>query len=199
MPDYNYSNQAQRWRDADTGRFVSNEAVNQQMVNLQEGTYSTLDSLTRRLYSGQINVSQWQIGVASELKDAHLAQSMFAVGGRNNMTQANFGRVGGVLADEYRYLDNFARQIANGEISKAQALARIRQYGNATQQSYWREYAQVTPSNEQIYWRLNPADHCADCVSLAGGSPYTLANLPTFPGAGETICRGNCKCELERR
>ncbi len=197
MP-YNFSNSAQRWRDDDTGRFVSNDTVVENMRTLQTATYDTLDNLTRNLYQGRITVAQWQIGVASELKDAHLAQSMFAVGGRNNMTQANFGRVGGVLADEYRYLTRFANQIANGDISEAQALARIRQYGNATQQSYYREYANATPNNEQIYWRLSPAEHCPDCLDLASNSPYKPADLPTVPGAGQTRCRGNCKCTLER-
>lgn len=198
MPDYNYSNLTNRWRDATTGQFVSETVVINEMRLHQQATYSTLENLTNSLYSGQISVSQWQIGIASELKDAHLAQSIFAVGGKANMTAANYGRVGGVLADEYRYLTRFAQQIANGQISQAQALARIRQYGNATQQSYYREYAQATPDNEVIHWDLNPAEHCGDCLDLNSGSPYTSATLPTVPGAGNTQCRGNCKCTLRR-
>lgn len=196
MPEYNYGNRSQRWRDASTGRFVSESTVETEMRRQVAATHAELESLTNRLYQGNITLPQWQSAVAQQLADTHMAQSMFAVGGRANMTAQNWGRVGGVLRDEYRYLTNFANDIANGRVSQAQAVARIRQYGNATQQSYWREYANA--SNGLIHWELNPAEHCADCLSLATGSPYTASSLPTYPGAGETTCRGNCRCNLRR-
>lgn len=192
-----FEQSTQRWRNRTTGRFVSNERVTNEMRRHVSATFGTLDTLTEQLYDGSITVQQWQTAVASELKDAHLAQAMFAKGGRANMTAADFGRVGGVLRDEYRYLDGFAQAIANGRQSRAQALARIKQYGKATQQSYWREYALASRGN--IIWQLNPAEHCEDCIELAAGGPYTAETLPTYPGAGETQCRGNCNCTLERR
>lgn len=195
MP-YAYNNTAQRWFDTATGKFVSETAVVDEMRVHQQATYNVLDNVTRQLYAGQLTLEQWQIAAAYELKDAHLAQAMFAVGGKRNMTQANYGRVGGTLADEYRYLANFASEIAAGSVSEAQALARIRQYGNATQASYWREYRNAT--KELVYWNLNPAEHCGDCLSLAGGSPYKPNELSHVPGDGNTQCRGNCKCTLSR-
>lgn len=186
-----------RWRNRASGRFVSNQAVTNEMRRHVAATFDTLDNLTNALYDGNITVMQWQTAVASELKDAHLAQAMFAKGGRANMRPADFGRVGGVLRDEFRFLDGFAQDIADGRQSRAQALARIKQYGKATQQSYWREWALDTEG--EIYWRLHPAEHCQDCIDLANNSPYTADTLPTYPGAGETQCRGNCNCTLERR
>lgn len=195
---YGYNNTAQRWYTTNTGRFVSEQAVTDEMRVHQTATYRVLDNATRQLYAGSITLEQWQTVIAYELKDAHLAQSLYAIGGKNNATQANYGRVGGTLADEYRYLSNFASDISAGRVSEAQALARIRQYGNATQQSYWREYSNATPNQQKLIWRLNPAEHCSGCLDLASGSPYTSATLPTYPGAGATPCRGNCKCTLER-
>lgn len=194
MP-YAYNNTAQRWFDTVNGKFVSESAVTDEMRIHQTATYNVLDNVTRQLYAGSITLEQWQIAVASELKDAHLAQSMFAVGGKNNMGQANYGRVGGTLADEYRYLANFASEIAAGTVSEAQALARIRQYGNATQASYWREYKLAS---ELIYWNLSVAEHCQSCITLASGSPYKPNELNQVPGDGNTQCRGNCKCTLTR-
>jgi hypothetical protein len=130
-----------------------------------------------------------------ELHLGVLIEQMRREGGKNNATPANYGRVGGTLADEYRYLNGFAIDIANGGVSEAQALARIQQYGNATQQSYWREYKLLS---EVIYWNLNPAEHCADCLDLAGRSPYQPQDLSQVPGDGNTTCRGNCKCTLSR-
>lgn len=193
---YGYNNTAQRWYNTTNGRFVSESAVTNEMRVHQAATYRVLDNATRQLYAGSITVEQWQTVIAYELKDAHLAQALYAIGGKNNATRANYGRVGGTLADEYRYLSNFANDISAGRVSEAQALARIRQYGNATQQSYWREYAGA--SREQLNWRRTPGESCTGCVDLEANSPYTAATLPTYPGAGATPCRGNCNCVLER-
>jgi hypothetical protein len=191
-----YNTALRQYVNAASGVPLVQATVTNEMRLHVAGTFDTLDVLTRRLYNGQLTLAQWQIAVASELKDAHLAQSMYAVGGKTNMGAVEFGRVGGTLADEYRFLANFADDIAVGRVSQAQALARIKQYGKATQQSYWREFAQA--SEGQILWVLHPAEHCVDCIALAGDSPFTRNTLPTFPGAGATQCRGNCNCTLER-
>lgn len=204
MPDYVYSNRAQRWRNQDNGQWVSESTVIAEMQRVRDAVVPELQELTRRMYAGDITLPEWQTASAQVLADSHSALSMFAVGGRRNMTQANWGRVGGVLRDEYSYLANFANDIANGTQSEAQALARIAQYGRNTQQAFWREYAIATPDNQKIDWVLGIADHCRPsggaygCVELAAGSPYTADSIPTYPGAGETTCRGGCACELHR-
>lgn len=164
-----WNQSTERWRNLASGQFVSNESVRTEVNRHIDAAQDNLQRLTQNMYSGNISLAQWQSGVALELKDGHLAQSMFAVGGRGNMTQANFGRVGGTLANEYSFLSNFADDIAAGRVSEAQALARISQYGNATGQSYWREWAR-----EQ------------DSIALEG-----LHRLTRVPQDGSTICRGN--------
>ena len=192
---YAYSQLSRRWFNTVSGQLVSQATVVNEMRRHVAGTFETLNGITSQYYSGSITLEQWQIAVASELKDAHLAESMFAVGGKHNMTAVEYGRVGGTLADEYRFLAGFADDIAAGRVSEAQALDRVRQYGKATQQSFWREWSLTRPG--LIEWRLHPAEHCGDCVELAAGSPYTAETLPTEPGAGDTQCRGNCNCTLE--
>lgn len=160
---------------------------------------ATLEGLTRQLYAGEISLSDWQRAVAEELKDAHLNVSMLARGGADNMGSAEYGRVGGTLKDEYRWLDRFANQIADGEVSEAQAQARIQQYGNATKQSYYREFDRATPPGEVLDWVLHPGENCPDCVEMANNSPYQPGELRIYPGSGHTRCRGRCKCSLERR
>jgi hypothetical protein len=193
---YNYDKRSERWRNSSTGRFVSNDAVVGEMRRHQTATYGTLDSLTKQLYAGQINVGQWQVAVASELKDAHLAQAMFGAGGRRNMGFAEFGRVGQTLREQYGFLDRFAQEIAAGKISEAQALARIEMYGDASQQSYWAEYAER--SSGLLYYRLNPAEHCSDCIAREAGNPYTKETLRGYPGDGSTKCKTRDKCTIER-
>jgi hypothetical protein len=196
MP-YAYNNTAQRWFDTVTGKFVSETAVVDEMRIHQQATYNVLENATRQLYAGQLTLEQWQIVTAHELKDAHLAQAMFAVGGKRNMTQENWGRVGGALANQYRYLDNFANEIAAGNVSLEAALARINLYGDATQASYWREYKLAT--KEQLWWNLGTTEqHCGRCPELAAASPYNPKDLNQVPGDGNTPCLGHCDCTLSR-
>ena len=198
ISDFAYNNNAGRWTSVSSGRFVpTNDVVNQMRLHTA-GTFSTLDSLTNQLYDGSITVQQWQLSVASELKDAHLAQAMFGAGGRRNMTSVEFGRVGGTLRSEYGFLDGFAQDIANGNQSRAQSLARIRQYGRASQQSYWQEHRQsISNRNNLVSWVLGIAEHCPDCSALADSSPHNPLELSIVPGSGGTRCRGNCNCTLE--
>lgn len=196
---YNFDNRAQRWRDSATGRFVSIGAVNAEMFRHSDATHSTLESLTRQLYAGDISLAKWQVAVASELKDAHLAQAMFAVGGRANMGQAEFGRVGQTLREQYAFLNDFAKQIANGEVSERMAIARIEHFGSSATQSYWNEYADK--STGLIDWLLGAVDeqNCDLCPRFAANSPYTKDTLPARPADGSTPCKGRCRCTLSRR
>lgn len=192
---YNFDNASQRWRDSVTGRYVPKAQVVDEMRVHQEATYSTLRGLTQQLYDGRIGLAQWQIATASEIKDAHLALAMFGAGGRANMGNAEWGRVGQTLKEQYRFLANFANEIASGNVSLAQALNRIEMYGDASQQSYWAEWSQKRKG--LIYYRLHPAEHCSDCVARAAGNPYTRENLQGYPGDGSTKCGPRDKCTME--
>lgn len=195
----NFDNRVQRWRDSSTGRYVSSATVNTEMFRHSDATHSTLESLTRQLYAGDIQLSQWQIAVASELKDAHLAQAMFAVGGRDNMGFAEFGRVGQTLREQYAFLDKFAQDIAAGNVSESMALSRVAHYGDSAKQSYWNEYADK--STGLIDWILGATDerNCPLCPTYAANSPYTKETLPARPADGTTPCKGRCRCTLSRR
>lgn len=195
----NFDNRVQRWRDSSNGRYVSADNVNAEMFRHSDATHSTLEALTRQLYAGQIQLPQWQIAVASELKDAHLAQAMFAVGGRDNMGFAEYGRVGQTLREQYSFLDKFAADIAAGRVSEGQALARANMYGNAATQSYWGEY--IDKSSGLLDWELGAVDegNCNLCPSFAAGSPYTKDTIPAIPCDGTTPCKTRCRCRIKRR
>jgi hypothetical protein len=147
------------------------------LATIANATNEVLKALTERLYSGQINLVQWSLGVAGELKDAHVASALVGTGS-NSLNLQQLARVGGTLADEYRHLFDFAVGIARGDVSEAQALARISQYGKASQQEYWREYAKAQEKVDA--WAALPI-------------------LSQSPGDGKTRCRGNCNCTLSSK
>lgn len=196
---YRFDNRTQRWHDSATNRFVSTQRVQDEMFRHSDATHSMLETLTRQLYSGEKSLSEWQVAVASELKDAHLAQSMFAVGGRANMGFEEFGRVGQTLREQYAYLHEFAQQIAKGEVSERMALARIAHFGDSSKASYWNEY--IDKSDGLLDWHLGASDerNCNLCPQYAANSPYTRETIPASPGDGSTPCKGRCRCTVTRR
>jgi hypothetical protein len=125
------------------------------------------DKLIERLMrDGDLTIQEWQSEMRTLLKDTYRAMYELAVGGRENMTQADYGRLGGILAEQYRYLDRFAADLAEGKLSLAQALYRARLYIASSTQAYER----------------------------AKAASYGIT-LPQYPGDGSTQCLTNCRCE----
>lgn len=128
-----------------------------------------MDALSRRLINGDINVQQWVLEMRQQVKDTFINEYMLGRGGRNNMTQADWGRVGRMLRDQYQYAEGFARDIDAGKVSAGQIRTRARMYVDSGTQAFERAKAE------------------------SQGIPP----LPAYPGDGQTICRANCQCHWE--
>lgn len=120
------------------------------------------------MQEGEITIQQWTLSMRELIKNVYRAQYELGIGGSQNMTQADYGRLGGILQEQYRYLQNFAQEIADGKLSISQALYRARLYIDSSTQAFER----------------------------ARAAGYGLT-LPQYPGDGSTRCLANCKCEWE--
>ena len=71
-------------------------------------------------------------------------------------------------ANEYAYLDNFLMDVRNREGTmnyKRRALL----YANALREAYWQGFIYADLSRDRfLHWELSAAEHCPDCVFLAG-------------------------------
>jgi hypothetical protein len=134
-----------------------------------------LETLTHQMYAGEMSIAEWQAAVALELKNASLAQAMFASGGAEGMGAAEFGRVGQMLREQFGFLDKFAQGVADGTVTEGQAVTRIDMYGDATEQAYW------------------------DAWRAAHEGAEGLEHLPLLresPRDGHQQCLTNCRCYL---
>jgi hypothetical protein len=144
------------------------------LKTLSSAASDGLANLTRDLYAGKITLAQWGISVAGVIKDAHVANGVFGAGGVRQVGVDGFLRIGGNLVDEFKHLFDFAMGIRAGDVSEAQALARIQLYGSASEQAYWREIGDAADRPE---W---------------GGLP----ELNQVPKDGGTQCLSNCNCQI---
>jgi hypothetical protein len=204
-PTYRWNETAGRYIDNATGRFISFQTVRdlgcEQVIERAE---SRMVDLSNQFKSGEISLSEWRAQMAREIKTVNLENAIAASGGRAQMTQADWGAAGARIKAQYRYLDNFAQQIASGQqpldgtlLSRARLYARA---GRATYEEFRRR------QRNQEGWQeeqrvLGIAEHChtsgelEGCVELAG----KWSPIGDLPPIGESPCFTNCHCHFTYR
>jgi len=161
-----YDQAEQEYRDARTGDVVSDADLQDLANQFLDGQQRRIDSLMTELADQRIALSYWENSMREVIKDAHGVAYVLGRGGRNAMHATDWGRVGRYVQGQFTYLNQFARDIAGGQVSQAQAQVRARLYIGSARAALSRGAA-----------------------SAAGG----LA-LPQYPGDGSTPCLGNCRC-----
>ena len=182
----------------ENGRFLSKAAIEALVDGRIKKLNGQLQDFTRRLVDGNITIDQWQGSVREALKPAHLQVTMVGVGGKDALSQSDYGRIGQRLRSEYSYLQKFASDILADRVSGAMALARVGLYAESVRGSYWegttiRQEKQGYSLMRRI---LDPqAQHCQDCIDHAARGIAPIGSLP-MPGQ-RCACRSRCKCRIE--
>ena len=198
------------YRDTVTGQAISRANVGEQVDVMISVSGDVTLPLSEMVDSGGISAQSWKDAMRQEIKDNYIDQYLVGIGGRDQMTQEDWGSVGGMIADQYRYLDGFYDQVASGELSQGQIYARSRMYLNSSREAYERAQgrAALTRGFTQHGWFNSPvADTCDDCKTLQaqGWIPIDQAFVSpstgeeALPGSGATICLTNCSCHTQYR
>jgi len=166
-------------------------------TEMEEARLKTrLQGLTRRLIAG-MPLDEWQKEFAQTIKESHLRMSALGAGGKDRLTNAHFGSIGGLLRKEYGYLDNFAKGIQNGEYSERYILARAGLYAASTRKSFFkgeqisRAIAGVTLAKRVLDAQ---ARHCKDCPAYATDTFIPIQDIMVPGEACE--CGGRCRCTI---
>lgn len=201
MPSYRWEPDAGvtgRYRDLATGRFVPPAIIRDELDRYLKASQEPINALAEQLRNGAINLEDWHIAMRREIKNVHLNAVAEAVGGYNNMGPAEYGRAGQRIREQYGYLRNFADDIQSGKQRLDGSLdRRARLYVEAGRKTYYAAIDAAVAAGDVTHIRskLNPADHCAECVAL-NGRWYRISD-GTFTPPGFRICRENCKCSEE--
>lgn len=202
LTGYTYDKDSQRYRNSDTGRFVSRSAVTNlldQQVNKLE---SRLDNLYDAYAKGDVLPSVYAERMRTEVRRAHLQQAALAKGGWERLDQSDYGRVGQALKQLYPKIIGTARDIQNGDVSEAQAKQRNTAYAgsgrrifHATEQ---KNAKPAEPGKAMVEQRIldSGAQHCEDCLNYAEMGVQPAGTLPV---PGEMCrCGDNCRCGIRR-
>lgn len=161
-----YDAATQQYSDARTGSAITDEDLQGLRDEFLDGQQRRIETLMTELSEQRIALSYWENSMRSVIKDSHGVAYVLGRGGRNNMTPGDWGRIGRFVREQFTYLNDFARDIAGGQVSQAQAQARANLYVGSARAAMARGAA-----------------------AAAGG-----LSLPAYPGDGSTPCLGNCRC-----
>lgn len=161
----------QRYRDTGTGRFVAAAEIRDITSESIRIAGGGTDNLARMLADDQINGRDWETLMRQSIKREYIKQYLEGRGGLSQMTPQDWGSIGGMLADQYRFLGPFAREIEAGQLSEAQIAQRSRMYINSAREA----------------------------ASRASARAHGWPVLPAHPGDGSTICLTNCACHWDGR
>lgn len=195
---YTYDPSIARYR-APNGRMVPRaevrRAIDAEIRSLDGEARALADSYRK----GEISLGRWEREMRVLVKDTHLLNAAAAKGGWDRLTQADYGRVGRIVRDEYNHLDGFAGELSAGfQKADGTMLSRAQLYtrgGRTTYEAIARAVAQDAGYTEERS-ALHPADHCDLCVSEAARGWVPIGELIPI---GSRTCRGNDRCSADYR
>ncbi len=199
---------AQFWNKT-VGRLVPRLQVRQAADHVID--VSPVREWAEQVASGEMSVGAWHQNMRDEIRRNVIEQYLAGRGGTGPMTAKDYGSIGGVVADQYRYLDPFAAEVAAGNLSAGQIAMRSVMYINSAREAYERAQRRAVEQAgfNEVRWVEDPSpevDHCEDCVELAGRGwlpakpwPFRSGRRDIYPGSGDTICLTSCRCFLNWR
>lgn len=197
---YGWNERAGRYVDLETGKFIKASVVRDALESVMDGARDKMQDLTQRLINQQISLAEWEAGMMQQIKLGHTAAAAAANGGWAQMSKSDWGAVGQLIKEQYKFLRNFAGEISEGiQALTGQALFRANMYGEAmrgTFESMRTRYQLIYNGMEEEIRILGEADHCDGCLDQAalGWQP-----IGTLDDIGEEECLTKCHCTKQYR
>lgn len=197
MAQWGWDPRSKRYRDLDTGRYMSLRTVLEYVDKSIAASGNAADTVTTMLINGNLAPGDFGDSLRDELKREYIRQYLLGIGGREQMGPRDWGSVGGMLKEQYKHLDGFIAEIKDGNLTEEQIRARVGMYVNSAREGYERAHernAKALGMTEEK-WELGEAEHCDDCVAYAAQGWQPIGTFPN-PGDGSTQCLTNCKCHV---
>jgi hypothetical protein len=195
---YEWAPNAARYRDPATGRFVSRATIRRGVDDFILSSKRRISIASDELRTRVITLEEWQAVMREEIKMTQLMAEALLRGGWAQMTQADYGRVGQRIREQYEFLDDFTHRLAAGMRMDGSFMNYARMYAAAARTGFevgMQEQLTVVGYSEERNM-LHPAEHCDECVELAARSWVPIG---TNPPVGTRKCLANDVCTTEYR
>lgn len=195
---FTFDEASDRYRDA-RGRFVTRKAVRDAIDQALSQRARRAEQLAADLRAGRISLERWRVEMRTLVRDVQLYSAAAAKGGWGELTQADYGRIGARVREQYRRLERFAQQIANRtQPLDGRFTQRGRLYAAAARSTYHavERGMMIVRGFDQEANILTQAEHCPGCLKETARGPVPIGTLVPV---GERQCLVNCKCRIEYR
>lgn len=188
---------AGRYRDTATGRFVSGSVVRGELDRYLSSSEGASKALAQGLRNRELSLADFELGMRREIKRAHLTAIATERGGWANMTQADYGRAGQTIREQYGFLRGFANEIGDGRQRLDGTLdRRARMYTDAARTTFYKsKHANRGASIEWVRSIRNARDSCQGCIDL-NGVWYRVGDA-AYLLPGQRTCLTSCLCSEE--
>ena len=212
LPEYLWDIKELQYINRSTGRVPRSE-ITDQLFKVTKQSSDIMRVISQQLRDGEISLADWQSAMMQQIKTTHMAGAVMQRGGWQQMTQADFGRVGQIVRREYNFLRDLANGIESGEIKlDGRILLRAAQYGQAGRETnivFWDLEMNKRGFDEERSI-LNPAEHCKECIDEAAKGFRSIGQIILIPFGqsiptgrmipiGRRLCRASDRCSKEFR
>ncbi len=196
---FTFDHRIGRYRDSTSGRLVPEAKVRLAVDAVADLASEQMADVTERLLAGEIRLATWQREMMGLIKVSHVSAGVVAQGGAAQMDARAYGYLGSQIKEQYRFLQNFARDLEAGTLPLDRRLvARAGLYGQHARVTY--EAVRARDASVQGYDQemniLHAAESCPQCRGLAARGWVGLGELPPV---GQRTCLARCRCTISRR
>lgn len=198
---FNWSSQRYHYSEGEKkGQFLGKNQVRELVLDYLNRQKDKAREINEKLFNNKISLGDWELEQAKLIKTSAIAS--YKIGnpklGNGSKTDAeDYGRIGRYLRDEYLYLRNFSREIANGNLTQNQINARINLYLERCKWAFeeGKRYAHKRAGYRWEMRLLGIAEHCSQCLYYAQLGWQPIGSLPGI--TTKCDCKSNDKCRFE--
>lgn len=188
-----FDNATQRYRGSN-GRFVARRTIVDAVNSIVIDTENRVRQISQQYIDGKLSVAAWQSEMTDTLRAAHTLAAGIGGGGKANMTPRDWGRLGALTREQYKYLNRFALQLEDGKMPH---FGRATMYARAVRNTFLNFERARLPKNAKGRWVLNARESCHGANSCTEQSKRGLKPVSSFPLIGSRLCLHNCLCTIE--
>lgn len=185
--------------------FVSSKTVINWIESSLQSTGAIADTLASMVYNLQISPKDWNTLMRQHIKDETIRQYITAIGGRQNMNQSDWGKIGAMVKEQYGYFDGFYKLVQGGNLTEGQVRSRARMYINSAREAFEKATQKVAIKwgADEVRWvRDLTVENCPGCADYSALGWVKIKDdkfKGNYPGSGGTVCLTSCHCHLEYR
>lgn len=199
---YRFSERTGRYRGPD-GRFVRQREIRAGVDSMIDGASQRIRTLTESLRSRQITVGEWEQRMRAEVSALHVAAATAAKGGRDQMSSADYGRVGRLVRDQFDFLRSRADAIVSGkQLMDGTLVQRATLYAQAARGTHSAILAREMDTRGFSEERNILDREAAHCVG-AGSCPEQTARgwvpVGSLVPLSQRLCGPNDRCSIQYR